>query len=101
MQIVIHPQYITVKAGVDLLMQVPVGSRRLAQWSEHLQLKQEALGLIPMAVANCLGFSSSSCLTNVDGMNDLWCSSTVRLLSIQIRRMWRRIYGALVGFSCY
>ena len=24
-------------------------------------------------------------LVNVDGMNDLWCSSTVRLLSTQIR----------------
>ena len=28
-------------------------------------------------------FFSSSWLTNVDGMKDLWCSSTVRLLSTQ------------------
>ena len=54
----------------------------LAQWPEHLQLKQEVLGSIP---GGCLGiFFSSSWLTNVDGMNDLWCSSTVRLLSTQI-----------------
>ena len=31
-----------------------------------------------------LGFFSSSWLTNVDGMKDLCCSSTVRLLSTQI-----------------
>ena len=29
-------------------------------------------------------FFSSSWLTNVDGMKDLWCSSTVQLLSTQI-----------------
>ena len=39
-------------------------------------------------------------LTNVDGTNDLWCSSTTQLLSTQIW-MGRRIYGALVQFSCY
>ena len=37
-------------------------------------------------VASCtLGFFSSSWLTTVDGMKDLWCSSTVRLLSTQIQ----------------
>ena len=29
-------------------------------------------------------FFFSSWLTNVDGMKDMWCSSTVRLLSTQI-----------------
>ena len=59
-----------------------------------MHVKQEALGLIS---SGCLGFfSSSSWLTNVDGMKDLvvwllsgyrdewkglWCSSTVQLLS--------------------
>ena len=51
----------------------------VAQWSEHRQLKQEALGSIP---SGCPGFFFSfSWLTNVDGMKDLWCSSTVWLLS--------------------
>ena len=47
-------------------------------------------------------FFTSNWLTNVDGMRDLWCSSTVRLLSTQIR-VWMgwRIYGALVQFSGY
>ena len=48
----------------------------------------------------CLGFFYSSWLTNVDGMKDPWCSSTVWLLSTQIR-MGRRIYGALVQFGCH
>ena len=46
-----------------------------------MQLKQEALGSIP---GGCPGFFSSSWLTNVDGMKDLWYSGTVRLLSTQI-----------------
>ena len=46
----------------------------VAQWSEHLQLKQ-AMGAIPSGCS----FSSS----NVDGINNLWCSSTVWLLSTQ------------------
>ena len=45
-------------------------------------------------------FLSSSWLTNVDGMKDLWCSSAVRLLSTQIA-MNERIYGALIPFGCY
>ena len=53
----------------------------VAQWSEHLQLKQEALSLIPGGYP---GFFSSSWLTNVDEMKDLSCSS-----------------GALVQFGCY
>ena len=48
----------------------------------HMQLKREVLGSIP---GGALGFfSSSSWLTNIDEMKDLWCSSTVRLLSTQI-----------------
>ena len=39
-------------------------------------------------------------VVHVDGMKDLWCSSTVWLLSTQIR-MGERIYGALVQFSWY
>ena len=37
-------------------------------------------------------------LTNVDGMKDQWCSSTVRLLLNT--DMNGKIYGALVQFSC-
>ena len=54
----------------------------VAQCPQHLWLKQEVLGSIP---GGCyLVFFSSSWLTNVDGMKDLWCSGTVRLLSTQI-----------------
>ena len=46
----------------------------VAQWSEHLQLKQEALGSIP---SGCPGyFLFQLAYTNVNGMKDLWCSST-------------------------
>ena len=49
---------------------------------EHLQLKQEALGSIP---SGCPGFFLFQlAYTNVNGMKDLWCSSTVWLLSTQI-----------------
>ena len=57
------------------------GQGAVAQWMEHLQLKQEDLGSIP---SGCPGFSSFIWLANVDGMKDLLCSSTVRLLSTQI-----------------
>ena len=74
--------------GSDLITTTarPVKTNKIndhgAQWSEHLQLKQEALGSIP---SGCPGFFfTSSWLTNVDGMKDLWCSSTVWLLSTQI-----------------
>ena len=70
---------ITFKAGVELLRWL---WGAVAQWSEHLQLKQEALGSIPGGYPGF--FFTSSWLTNVDGMKDLWCSSTVRLLSTQI-----------------
>ena len=41
----------------------------VAQWSEHLQLKQEALGSIP---SGCPGFFLFQlAYTNVNGMNDL------------------------------
>ena len=42
------------------------------------------LHLVHIHPSGCPGFFSSSWLTNVDGMKDLWCSSTVRLLSTQI-----------------
>ena len=48
---------------------------------KHLQLKQEALDQSPAAT---LDFFSCSWLANIDEMNDLWCSSTVGLLSTQI-----------------
>ena len=38
----------------------------------------------PAAKAGGPRFFSSSWLTNVDGMKDLWCSGTARLLSTQI-----------------
>ena len=65
---------ITFKAG-ELMLRWLWGA--VAQWSEHLQLKQEAL-------IGGLGFFSSGWLANVDGMKDLWCSSTVRLLLLNI-----------------
>ena len=69
----------TLKAGVKLFGWL---WGAVAQWPEHLWLKQEVLGSIP---GGCPGFFfSSGWLTNVDGMKDLWCSSTVRLLSTQI-----------------
>ena len=48
------------------------------QWSEHLKLKQKAMGSTP---GSCLGilFPLLS-----DVKKDLWCSSTVWLLSTQI-----------------
>ncbi len=70
---------ITFKAGIELLRWL---WGAVAQWSEHLQLKQEALGSIPGGYPGF--FSLSAGLLNVDEMKDLWCSSTVRLLSTQI-----------------
>ena len=65
--------YITHKAGFELLGWL---WGAIAQWLEQLQMKQKALGSIP---CGCLIFSSSSWLPNVDGMKDLWCSSTAWL----------------------
>ena len=48
----------------------------------------------------CLGFFFSSWLTNIDGMKDLWCSSTAQLIAI-ITDMSGKIYSAIVQFSCY
>ena len=50
----------------------------VAQWSEHLQLKQEALGLIPSGYSGFFLFQLPW-LNNVDGMKDLWCSSTAAI----------------------
>ena len=69
-----------------------VAGGSIAQWPEHLQLKQEVLGLIPG------GFFSSSWLTTVDGMKDLWCSST-NSAAINID-MNGRVCDALVQFGC-
>ena len=70
---------ITLKAGVELLRWL---WGAVAQWSEHLQPKHEAMGSIPGGFP---GFSLPAGLfTNVDGMKDLWCSSTIWLLSTQI-----------------
>ena len=57
-----------------------LGEGAVAQWYEHLWLKQEALGSLP---GGCPGIFLLQ-LTNKDGMKDLWCSSTVWLLSTQI-----------------
>ena len=52
----------------------------VAQWSE---LKQKALGSIPGGYPGFVLFQLV--YSNVDRMKDLWCSSTVRLLSTQTR----------------
>ena len=71
---------ITFKPG-ELMLRWLWGA--VGKWSEHLQLKQEAMGSIPSGCCPVF-FSSFSWLTNVDEMKDLWCSSTVWLLSTQI-----------------
>ena len=90
----------------------------VAQWSEHLQLKQEALGSIPGGYPGF--FFTSSWLTNVDGMKDLWCSSSYSSAAIntdmnRVKDLWcsstvrllstidtnGRVCGALVQFGCY
>ena len=55
------------------------------------------LGLIPDALPAF--FSSSSWLTDVDGMNDLWCSSIV--LAAINTNVNGRVCGALVYFGCH
>ena len=55
---------ITFKAG-ELMLRWLWGA--VAQWSEHLQLKQEALGSIPSSYPGFFLFG----LTNVDEMKDL------------------------------
>ena len=47
--------------------------------------QSEFLAPYTARMVTALGFFSSSWLTNVDGMKDLWCSNTVWLLSTQ---MW-------------
>ena len=71
----------------------------VAQWSEHLQLKQEALGSIPSGYPGFFFFSSSMAPAYYCRWGeDLWYSSTVRLLSTQEWMGWR---DALVQFGCY
>ena len=56
--------------------QVVVGGGAVAQWSEHLRLKQEALGSI---LGGYPGFFLFQLVySNVDRMKDLCCSSTVQ-----------------------
>ena len=57
-------------------------------------------GILLQSVAAALGFSSSSWLTNVDGMKDLTSYSTARLYAINTE-MNGKIYGTLVQFGCY
>ena len=83
---------ITLKVGVEQLRWLAVGGRSSAVRAPAAKAGDP--GSIPG------GFFFSSWLTNVDGMKDLWCSSTDWLLSTQIRT-GRRIYGALVQFGCY
>ena len=54
-------------------------SGAIAQWSEHLQLKQETLGLIPGSYSGLFSLLAGSA-TNIDGMKDR---------------------GALIQFGCY
>ena len=57
--------------------------------TKHLQLKQRRPWVwFPMVTLSFFHFQLA--YTNVDGMTDLWCFSTVQ-----------RIYGALVQFGCY
>ena len=51
--------------------------------SVHVARAPVAKARVRLPVAG-LGFFTSSWLTDVDGMKDLWCSSTVWLLSTQI-----------------
>ena len=54
----------------------------VAQWSEHLQLRIQSPAATRFFFFVCL-FFSSSWLPDVGEMKDLWCSSTVWLLSTQ------------------
>ena len=66
---------IILKAGVEQLRWL---WGVLAQWSKHLRLKKET-----RVDSQWLPFFSSW-LPNVDGMKDLWPSTTVWLLSTQV-----------------
>ena len=58
-------------------------------------------GIILQSLVAALGFSSSSWLTNVDGMKDLTSYSTARLYAINTD-MNGKIYSTLVQFNgCY
>ena len=75
--------HIMLRTGSTTLLKLVLAiAKQLNNMPGHLLLKQEALGSIP---GSGLGFSSSSWLTNADGMKDLWCSSTVWLLSTDIQ----------------
>ena len=70
--LIISVDFLSISLGMGLSITLKAGVKMpgwlwgtVAQWPEHLWLKH-------------------GWLTNVDGMKDLWCSSTVRLLSTQI-----------------
>ena len=67
-----------------------------AEWSEHLQLKQEALGSIP---GGCPGFQFFSLQAGL--LVDEICGALVQLGCYINRDMNGKIYGGLVQFSCY
>ena len=73
----------TLKAGVELLRWL-WRAVYIAQWSEHLQLKQEAAGSIPGSCPVLLVLFSlpAGSVTNVDWIKNLWCSSTYGLAAI-------------------
>ena len=57
-----------------------------AQQVTYQQITRSSQSPSVQSPAATLGFFfSSSWLTNIDGMKDLWCSSAIRLLSTQIR----------------
>ena len=77
-----------------------------AQQSEHLQLKQEALGSIPSGCPTwvfCCCFFFLGWLTNVDGMKDLWCSIVATVRSCyQHKYEWKDLWCfSTVKFSFY
>ena len=68
----------------------------IAQWLEYLWPKQETetLGSIPSGCPRIFLFQMV--YTNVDGMKDLWCSSTVSAaINTDVNEC-----GALVQFGC-
>ena len=71
---------ITLKAGVKLPGWL---WGAVVQWPEHLQLKLKVLGSIPRWPPWVFSLPAGL-LYSVDGMKDLWYSSTAWLLSTQI-----------------
>ena len=53
----------------------------VAQWSEYLQLEQEALGSIPSGYPGFFFSLSAGLLNYVDEMKDPWCSSSLAAIN--------------------